>query len=110
MTSPLKSFTKAALISLVIVLPLVILEVVNNTITRQNLLGLSLLFGLMWLLPIIFIMILTPLLRTLRKEQAATISPLPLLIRMTSLALIATVWGWGLVDQFPCFLGIPNCD
>lgn len=106
----LKSIIKAAPISLVIVLPLVVLEVVNNTNARQNLPGLTLLFGLMWLLPTIFIMILMPLVRTLRKEKTLSMSPGPLLIRVTSLALIATIWGWGLVDQFPCFLGIPNCD
>ena len=110
MKSLVKSFTKAALISLVIVLPLVVLEVVNNAITRQNLFGLSLLFGLMWLLPTIFIMILMPLLRTLRTEKTGSMNPGPLLIRVTSLALVAVIWGWGLVDQFPCFLGIPNCD
>lgn len=56
----------AALISFILVLPLAILESLNNTITKQNAPGLIVLFGLLWLLPLAFIVILLPIVRTVR--------------------------------------------
>jgi hypothetical protein len=110
MNSLVKSFGIAALVGFILVLPLVILEAVNNPLTRQNLPGVALLFALMWFLPTIFMLLLMPLLRKLRNNGLATMRPMPLLLRVCSLVLIAAVWTWGLVDQLPCFLGVPNCD
>ncbi len=100
----------AALISLILVLPFAILEAVNNTITRQNAPGLIVLFGLLWLLPTAFIVILAPLARTVRAGNSLLANPIALLVRVAFLALIAMMWGGVLIDQLPCFLGVPNCD
>jgi hypothetical protein len=100
----------AALISFILVLPLAILEVLNNTITKQNLPGLLVLFGLLWLLPTAFIVALLPVVRTARGGISVMASPVTLLIRLAFLAVIATLWAGILIDQFPCFLGYPNCD
>ena len=100
----------AALIGLVLVLPLVILESLNQTITRQNAFGLFLLFGFLWLLPTAFAVTLTPVVRSLRAGHSLLANPLNLLLRAASLALIAFVWGSLLADQMPCFMGVPNCD
>ncbi|HEY5884098.1 MAG TPA: hypothetical protein VIT88_05390 [Pyrinomonadaceae bacterium] len=110
MKSLFESWGIAALTGLVLVLPLVVLEAVNNTITTENLFGLLLLFALMWLLPTVFILLLMPLLRRIRNGGSGPVRLMPLMLRVTSLVLIAAVWGWGLADQLPCFLGIPNCD
>ena len=110
MKSLVKSFGIASIVGLILVLPLVILEAVNNTITRQNLPGLTLLFGLMWLLPTIFMMVLLPMVREVRNRDLSTGNVIRLILQVTSLVLIAAVWGWGLADQAPCVLGIPNCD
>ncbi|MCA1601141.1 MAG: hypothetical protein LC776_05710 [Acidobacteria bacterium] len=110
----MKTFTKnlglAAIVSFILVLPFAILEVLNNTITRQNAPGLILLFGVLWLLPTAFIVILTPLVRTVRAGNSIWANPVKLLFKVGCLALIATIWGWGFIDQLPCFLGVPNCD
>jgi hypothetical protein len=37
-------------------------------------------------------------------------NPINLLLRVAFLALIAWMWGGILIDQMPCFLGVPNCD
>ena len=100
----------AAIISFILVLPFAILEALNNTITQQNAPGLILLFGLLWLLPTAFIVILMPIVRTVRAGNSIMATPVTLLLRVAVLSLIATVWGWGFVDQLPCFLGVPNCD
>ena len=104
-----RDLVTAAIISFLLVLPLAILEAVNNTITRENVFGLLLLFGVLWLLPTAFIVILLSVLRSARGNRLAA-TPITLSLKVASLALIAMVWGWGLMDQLPCFLGIPNCD
>ena len=100
----------AAIIGFVLVLPFVILEALNNTITKQNALGLTLLFGVLWLLPTAFIVILMPMVRAVRAGNSVLATPVNLLLRVAFLTLIAAIWGWGFIDQLPCFLGVPNCD
>ena len=100
----------AALIGFILVLPFAILEALNNTITTQNAPGLILLFGVLWLLPTAFIVVLVPMVRTVRAGKSIFANPMTLLLRVAFLALIATIWGWGFIDQLPCFLGVPNCD
>lgn len=110
MKSIFRDFRIAAFISFLLMLPFAILESLNNTITKQSALGLILLFGVLWLLPTIFILILIPIVRSVRTGKSPLANPLTFLLRVASLALIATVWGWGFIDQLPCFLGVPNCD
>ncbi len=100
----------AAIISFILVLPFAILEALNNTITKQNAPVLILLFGVLWLLPTAFIVILAPVVRTVRAGNSILANPIKLLFSVAFLALIATIWGWGFMDQLPCFLGVPNCD
>lgn len=100
----------AAIISFILVLPFAILEALNNTITKQSAPGLILLFGVLWALPTAFIVILTPMMRTVRAGSNIMANPISLLFKVAFLALIATIWGWGFIDQLPCFFGVPNCD
>lgn len=104
------TFGPAALMSLILVLPFAILESLNQIITKQNATGLILLFGLLWLLPTAFIVILVPIVRTVRAGNNILAHPITLLVRVSFLALIAMMWGGLLIDQLPCFLGVPNCD
>lgn len=100
----------AALISFIIVLPFALLESLNNTITKQNAPDLIVLFGLLWLLPMAFAVILMPVVRAVRAGNSVTANPFNLLLRVAFLALIALMWGGLLADQLPCFMGAPNCD
>ena len=103
--SVIKSFGVPALFGLVLVLPLMALEATNDSMTRENVRGLLFLFGLLWLLPTLFLFLLLPILRRNNRMSRTGV-----LLRVSSLVLLATVWGWGVADQMPCFLGIPNCD
>jgi hypothetical protein len=100
----------ASLVSFILVLPLAILESLNNTITRQKAPGLVVLFGLLWLLPMIFIVTLLPIVRAVREGNSRMANPVNLMLRIAFLALIAMLWGGIVIDQLPCFMGVPNCD
>lgn len=100
----------AALISLVLVLPLAILESLNNTLSSQNVPSLMVLFGLLWLLTTAFIVVLKPLVQTVRGGNSVLAHPINLVVRIAFAAFLAIVWGLIVIDQFPCFLGVPNCD
>jgi hypothetical protein len=108
--SIITTFGTAAFISFILVLPFAILESVNNTITRQNAPGLIVLFSLLWLLPTAFIVVLAPIVRTVRAGNSVLAYPVALLFRVVFLAFISWMWGSIVIDQLPCFLGVPNCD
>ena len=100
----------AALFSFILLLPFVVLETVNNTITRQSLSGLVVLFGLLSLLSVAFIVTLAPLVRSARSGQRLTSNRSSLVLRVGLLVIIGMVWGAIIFDQMPCFMGVPNCD
>ena len=97
-----------ALTSLLLVLPFMILELINGQGFDQGFL--SPLFVIMWLLPLIFIVVLMPIVRNVRAGNSLMASPISLLIRVVLLILTAWMWTSLLTDQMPCFLGVPNCD
>jgi hypothetical protein len=98
----------AAVVSTVLVLPLVILELVNRREFHE---GFPVaLFGLLWLLPMMFIVILTPIVQHVRSGNGVPPNRIDLSIRVVLLALIALAWASWMIDQMPCFLGVPNCD
>ena len=82
----------AALISFVLVLPFAILESLNNPITRQNAPGLILLFGVLWLLPTAFIVILVPVVRAFRAGRRHSGTSDEFLAQSSALILIAWFW------------------
>ncbi len=100
----------AALVSLLIVLPFAILESLNQQITRQSAPGQILLFGVLWLLPTAFIVILMPVVQAVRAGKSLLAHPTTLLFKVAILVFIAWFWGSLLIDQLPCFMGVPNCD
>jgi len=111
-SNPMKNFLiplrSPALISLLFVIPFMIMEVV----TTQNLNAIVNvpLFGIMWFLPMIFILILMPIMRNVHAGNNLTAKPVILVFSVILLVLIALAWGGIVADQMPCFLGVPNCD
>lgn len=106
----LTDFRSAALISILLVLPFAVLESLNQGITKQNVTGAMVLFSVLWLLPTVFIVVLMPMVRNLRAGQSLLANPLNFVLRVSLLAAVAMFWGRLLIDQMPCFLGVPNCD
>lgn len=97
-----------AIISFMLVLPFMILELVNRRNFHEGF-PVSL-FGLLFLLPMIFILIATPIVQHTRAGNAIMAKPVSLLLRVAVSVLIAWMWAGLLIDQVPCFLGVPNCD
>jgi hypothetical protein len=97
-----------AFISAILVFPLLILEWVNRRAFQE---GFPIpLFAILWLLPVVFMFILAPVVRNVRAGKRTTGKPLILALRVVLMLLIAWLWINILVDQMPCFLGVPSCD
>jgi len=64
----------------------------------------------MWLLLLSFIVILMPILRSVPAGNRNMPNPLSVLPRIVLLILIGWLWVSLVLDQMPCFLGVPNCD
>ena len=103
----LTDIRSSASIGLTLVVPFMILEWVN----RRNLIGdfPVPLFGMMWLLPTTFFVIMMPITRNLRTGNSVRTNA-SLLVKVALLGLIAWMWVAIVIDQMPCFLGVPNCD
>ena len=108
MKNILTNFRSPALISFLLVAPFMILEVISTQ--NINAIFNVPLFGIMWLLSMIFILTLMPIVRNVQAGNSLISSPISLVLRTLLLALIAWMWMSLLIDQMPCFLGVPNCD
>ena len=106
----------AALLSFLLVLPFMVLELTFNSAGRQAIpvakygLDMAVLFGVLWMLPLLFILGLMPIVQGVRSGASLTASSVRLAIRVACLALIAAAWAAILGDQLPRFLGVPNSD
>ena len=64
----------------------------------------------MWLPSAIFIAILMPIVRNLRRARHSILAnPVSLLLRVGILIFLAWIWGTLVIDQMPCFLGGSGC-
>jgi cation transport ATPase len=97
-----------AIISTLLVLPLVSLEVINRRSFAESFP--VPLFGTLWLLSVAFLLTLMPVVRTLRAGDTIKSHRVSILARVAFLILVAWLWVSLLLDQMPCFLGVPNCD
>lgn len=103
-------------VSSLLVLPLIVLEVAFNqlpawaTLSGKRILDFAMLFGALWLLPLGFTWLAAPLVQDWQAGRPIGGSPGRRLITVAALGLIAVIWAAMVLDQFPCFLGVPNCD
>lgn len=103
MQNTLSTIKAPALISLLLTLPFILLELVNRRTFNE---GFPFpLFGILWLLPTVFILILIPAIKNFRAGNKLIFS-----LQTGLLLIIAFLWLAIIQDQLPCFLGIPNCD
>ena len=94
----------APVVATLLVLPFVVLELVNRPGGQFP----YPLFGFLWVLASAFLVLLRPWVAARRtNQQTATVK---LVSRVTGMALIGWVWISLVVDQWPCFMGVPNCD
>ena len=97
-----------ALIASVLVLPFVSLELMAQR-TLDDPFPFAL-FGTLWLLPVTLIFALRSIGREWRQRVTGRTLVMSLLPKSAFALLVAWVWISLVVDQMPCFLGVPNCD
>ncbi len=104
----LSHLAPAAIIGSILILPLVILELVYGQASYSNFP--VPLFAILWLLPVMFVLMIAPAVRGVWGGSAILANPTVLLFRLAFAVLIAVFWAGLVIDQMPCFLGVPNCD
>ena len=97
-----------AIISSLLLLPLLILELINQPGFQEAFP--IYLFVILWLLPVIFTFTLISLMYNLRGGQSIKDNLTGFLLKVAIIILAAGLWVAIILDQMPCFLGIPNCD
>jgi hypothetical protein len=104
-TSP---FISAPVLGFILLIPIIALEIVNRWKFHEKFP--FAIFTFTWVLQTLFILILVSVIKTIVSGTSLTKLPLNLLLRVVSLVLIAYIWGGWIVDQWPCLMGVPNCD
>jgi hypothetical protein len=116
MENIITNYKSATIISFLLLFPFMILDfwfqIVNKpaALSLKNYTDFIMLFGFLWLLLTAFIVIITPIVRNARAGNGIMANPINLLFRVAFLVLIAIMWGSLMIDQLPCFIGVPNCD
>ena len=98
----------SAVAGALLVVPFMILELVNTGSFPKNFP--VVLFAFIWLLSFAFIFTLSPIVRRMWAGSGIMSNPVSLLLRAVLLVPIAWLWISVVIDQMPCFLGVPNCD
>jgi len=83
-------------------------EAGNNP--QLNTFGRILMLGTLLLLPLGFIISLVPVVRNVRAGDGFTVNPVNLLIAAALFIFIAILVIGFIIDQYPCWIGVPNCD
>lgn len=108
MKNVLANLRSPAIISFLLIIPFMIMEVVNRRNFNE---GFPIpLFSILWLMPLIFIVILMPIVRSVEAGNGIMANPLSLFLRAIFLVLLAWMWISIVKDQIPCFCDLPNCD
>ena len=104
----LKSFVSLLLISSTLVVPFFVLEWVNRRTLHEDFP--FALFAFMSLPSLFMVLLLTPALRRLRAEKSLRGLTLIHWAGLLLCAVLALAYAEVVIDQLPCFLGVPNCD
>jgi hypothetical protein len=77
---------------------------------RMNAFSHFIMFGGVLLLPVALILNLAPIVRNLRAGNSVMTNPINLWLAVVLFAFITTIVSVFVVDQYPCWIGVPNCD
>jgi hypothetical protein len=72
--------------------------------------GSLIVLGTLLLVIAAFIINLLPILRSVRSGGSIAAHPVNLIFAILTLADILWVFGSMILDQYPCWIGVPNCD
>ena len=105
---PLKSFVTPLLISSTLVAPFIVLQWVNRRAFYEAFP--FVLFTFMSLHSMFSVLLATPALRHLRSERNLRALKLGQWAGLVLSAVLIFAYADVVIDQLPCFLGVPNCD
>ena len=97
-----------AIIGSLFVLPLILMEWINNR-NNQGSFPFAL-FAALWVAGVILIFMIASVARRVQDGNSIVANPVSLFLRVAIMVFIASFWTGLLVDQMPCFIGVPNCD
>lgn len=84
---------------------------VTAPVDQPNIIGSAIALTLILFLPIVaFIINLGPIMRNARAGNSIAANPTNLLVAAAILFIITMFVGGIIVDQYPCWVGVPNCD
>lgn len=98
-----RTLRTAAIISSLLLAPFIILESATTGGFPRGFP--AALFGFLWMLGMAFVGILHSVTVSRRAVPNAV-----LVLKVGALIFIAWMWVSIVIDQMPCFLGVPNCD
>lgn len=104
----LKSFVTSILISSALVAPFIVLQWVNRRAFHENFP--FVLFTFMSMHSLFIVLLLMPALRRIRAERNLRALNLGHWAGLVLSAFLMFAYANVVIDQLPCFLGVPNCD
>lgn len=105
-----KDLPRAVIAGILAVLPFVVLEIACNRAAPITLPDAILLFGLLGLLGMVFAAVCLSLWRDLQSGRSPSTWSSLQWLRIFMLVMTFVVWISIVIDQMPCFLGLPDCD
>lgn len=98
----------SAVLGFIFLIPFIVLEIVNRWKFNE---GFPFaVFTFTWALQTAFILTLLPLIKNRQSGKSLKGIPFIFVLRIVGLVLIAYIWGGWIIDQWPCLMGVPNCD
>jgi hypothetical protein len=104
----LKFFVASLMISAALVVPFIVLQWINRRTFHEDFP--FVLFTFMSLHALFIVLLLTPALQRLRAERSLRALRLGHWVGLLLGVLLVYVYANVVIDQLPCFLGVPNCD
>ena len=98
----------AVLVSSTLVVPFVVLQWVNRRAIHEDFP--FVLFAFMFLHALCIVLLVAPALRQLRSGRHLKALKFRHVAGLAIAAVLISVYAEVVVDQLPCFLGVPNCD
>ena len=92
-----------------IVFPLMILEYVNTEGFAEKGFPAALYIAL-WLMPFLLVVLMIPVVRHLRSGNGLGGNRVVFVLQTVLAIGIVVIWANIVMDQAPCFMGVPNCD
>lgn len=83
---------------------------VTAPVDQPNVVGTAIVLGA-WLLSVVaFVVSVAPIVRSARAGNGVARDPFNLAVAVATLSLVILFVVGIIVDQYPCWIGVPNCD